>query len=293
MDNLDDPTHIDLGDDLLEITRTVVGSASTVPHPLAQVSRESIAEHLQNARILLTEGFATESKRILRKILIVDPSSVTARRLLEDIHTRELEEILRLDSSRKPRSLVETGEIEEQAVLNSREVDALIASLDEDLKLGLDPEDELLNVFRTTASLQGVTQKLIKEAEALPSRELIDQAIAFREMGLFPVSLGLLSLVQRRASAERARGDSAPLYWESLTLILECLNGSGRCFEAVLRAQEKSADPVFEPDVPTEFLYQYARALEASQRAQEAKRVYECISQNAPTYRDVKERLRP
>ena len=108
----DGGTRVDMGDDLLEKTAVLVmpgahahptpapapapapvhtissphQSIAPEPEPLSPgpIGPEQIADHMQSARILMGEGILEDAKRILRRILLTDPSRLEARRMLDE-----------------------------------------------------------------------------------------------------------------------------------------------------------------------------------------------------------------
>src|SRR4051812_7771187 len=81
-------TSVDLGEDLLESTNTQ-SPIQTKP----EILDHQIEDQYESARILANEGLVEEAKKVLRRIILLDPAHVAARKKLQEIQSQEMKNI--------------------------------------------------------------------------------------------------------------------------------------------------------------------------------------------------------
>ncbi|MBC7691098.1 MAG: hypothetical protein H7222_04965 [Methylotenera sp.] len=264
-------TLVDLGDDLLEKTRTTLT-------PTPEVSNAFNADdQLQSARILFGEGFFEEAKKILHRVLVEEPSNKTAIQRLEEIRQTELKQILNSDSPARSRRKSRPQPAEESDPFDA---DEILQKLDHDLKLSQGQVDPVAILFKDSAGMQAFSDRVEVECLNASSRDRLDLGIAFLEMGLHELSMRQFRVAQR--SAEHALPATALLAY---TMIL-----SGQAFEATLTLELILGDSEVRPDDQVEFIYLMGRAHEALQRNEFAVGYYREVMEHDPHYRDTRER---
>lgn len=281
-------TRVDLGEDLLQ-TRS--GVETNPRNSFAPVSSDTdpgetivdeIGDKLESARILLNEGLLEEGKKVLRKILIQDPHNVVARKRLEEVHEKELQQIFGDSAPRRPTLGATKADTE---VTRSFDTDQLIQNLDLDLQLGLG--DLRPSLFHSdepalTGPLPKWDLKLDEHLSGLSSKDRLDVGIAFLEMGFY-----------KQASAQ------FQFVLNDLTYRIQ-----GAClfaFSKILEKEPFEASLVLEPllnesDIPAkeklEILYLSARASEALDQKTQAIGKYLQICKLEAGYRDTEDRLK-
>ena len=262
-------TRIDLGDDLIEKTAVdmpVSFSATTV-------SSAAIADPTtENARILFSEGLLEEAKKILHAVLFQDPRNLPARKLLDEIHEKELDQIFGNKTINKA-SLTASRQLQQ--------TDDVISSLDEALGLGLAARPSL-SLFEESDEIERFIQKTLSTISALALREQLDIAIAFLTMGLYEVAQKILEPIVAKDSEHRISGAH---------LLVYCLMMLDKEYEAI----EQCEQILSQSDVPLEqkvhFIYLEARAYEKIGKKDLAVKFYQETIRIDPDYRDAKNRI--
>lgn len=178
-----DETRVDLGDDLLESTRTSFSDTRqslTVPVKHANPEKAS-DEELESARILMSEGLWDEAKEALHRSLRHHSENRLAKKLLEEVHARELQELLNRPHRAEPSGVVE------------EDIADVLKKLEEDWRLGLDTgEANGLSLLATHEAHRELARCASEQAATLSVRERADLAIGFLQMELPEIALSLL-----------------------------------------------------------------------------------------------------
>ncbi len=262
-------TKIDLGDDLLDKTATLVPEAR---------DGESVPELLENAKILLSEGFFDEAKKALRKVLLKDQNNPSALKRLGDIHELELKQIFGEEKTqnKNPKTVIPD-------LRSSRE---LMHSLDRDFGLGifdlnggeLSPAE---SIFEDEKAMEKFASHLDREHADAPAKDRMDLGIAFLEMGFY-----VLAIRQFQAASRSDELRVPALILESTGMIL-----AGRLFQATLSLEALARESELEVGLKSEIFYLLGRAYEALSKSAEARSWYRQVQAINPDYRDVEARL--
>lgn len=268
-------TRVDLGDDLLEPTREM-------PASKAESLRETdLADQLQSAKILMSEGLLDEAKRILRKILIADSRRLAARELLREIHEIELKQLFGEGPLRRFRnqSQRQVENVSEAAI------DEVMRDLDQDLKLGM------FNKSSSTHSLAPL------EDLELSGQNRIDLGIAFLEMGHYELAVRHLKVAFQYFLEESVNEVHVSVENISLNILVAtsllayALILAERPYEAAQVLQEQIQNSSISCENQLEFLYLMGRAYEAMNQEELAKNSYLQVAHVDRAYRDVGSRL--
>jgi tetratricopeptide (TPR) repeat protein len=183
-----EPTSIDLGDDLVEKTAIIPGHvASTASAAGEDQPALAPSELIRNARILLGEGFPEEAKKTLRQILLADADHEEAKTLLERIHESELRQMF---GSAEPAVRKSFSSSYDESILDV-DSDEIVRILDRDLGLGEGEAPAVPSMFSDARLLAQFADQVDREVGE-QSQDRADLAIAFIEMGLYPVAIRLL-----------------------------------------------------------------------------------------------------
>lgn len=294
-----DDTRVDLGSDLIQQpTRALPGLAggaknrpvslgiqdsadiTNIPKNIPKNIQDDINDQLQNASILVSEGFSEEAKRILHGIIIADPGNLEARGLLEKIHEEELKRML-------------GGPLERHVPDVSSDPRDVLIRLDRDLELGMFSEngEELgtrqLSIFKDEQALGRFAGKLDKDFEHSSAKELIDLGIAFLEIGLYE-----LAVRQFKQAAERSRPRTDEDFVSAACLTAYCLLRSDRPFEAIASMQPVLQDCEIGTENKVELFYLMGQAYELMKKPDLAMQWYDQVRKVDPRYRDIDERMR-
>jgi tetratricopeptide (TPR) repeat protein len=279
-DSTNSGTRVDLGEDLLTEAEPSAGTSATIslPASLGETQAPSLAERLENARILFNEGMLEEAKKELHQIIIADGTLLPARKLLDEIHEIELKQIFQ---SEVPRERSEGG-----AWLDPRRIDteAIMERLDDDLKLGLNAPE--LSLLADKEAMKALSSQLDQALLGSTSQDRVDVGIAFMEMGLFEIASRIFRVAARTSSGVEARSASALLAY---TLVL-----AGQAFEATLVIAPILQDGEATVGEKAEFFYLMGRAHEALGRPGQAIGWYRKSQETDPgyqSYRDTEERI--
>jgi tetratricopeptide (TPR) repeat protein len=164
-------TEIDLAEDLLATQVDIEKSNKTTTEIQTQdqpIQFENVDEGLENARILMNEGLLDDAKRILHRIIVIEPRNLQAKRLLEDIHDLELKEIF-LDAPKR-RGVFRNSLLRSDSFETKLDTLEIIKKLDADLELN----------FLVEAS----KKPIYVVDEDLTPNDHIDIGIGFFEIGL-------------------------------------------------------------------------------------------------------------
>lgn len=269
-------TSIDLGDDLLEKTAVtshdnLSRNETTAPEPLPIESPE---DGLASAKILMGEGLLEDAKRVLHRVLVLDASNARAKRMLADVHDKELQQIF--SDSPKRKGILDDLRLNRRTWIDERPSEQILNELDRDLGLGLLDE---LESGKQASEWAGA---LDRDLSDIDSKSRIDVAIAFLEMGLFETASRVLSVVMAEPG--------------SIGFTASCLYATAKIaekdgFSATLALEPVVSDPEIATVDKIEVFYLLGRAAELSSNRTLAAQWYGEVMRVDTDYRDVVERL--
>jgi tetratricopeptide (TPR) repeat protein len=266
--------------------------------PTGPLTPEQLSDQMQSARILMGEGIFEDAKRILRRILLTDPSLVEARKHLEEIHETELKQIF--GESETPRHRLRRAA--EPITPIEISADIVMQGLDRDLKLGIfdergDAGDEgraaQLSLFKDKAAMERFGARMDEDFGGAPAAERIDLGIAFLEMGLYDLAVRHFQAATSRLVLEELKeGTPREPALAATGLLAYALILGGRAFEATIRLQPLLNDVELDKSRKLDLIYLMGRAFEAMGKLEEARQWFGQAAEIDPAYRDVLERLR-
>lgn len=171
----------DHGSDLLELSTQVPADQKTEGSHSAPDVAPDITD---DVRILIQEGLLDEAKKRIRQSLVQNPDWIQGRVFLEEIHDRELEDLL------KRPELAALGTQKPETVSVMR----IMRELDRDLQLSMD-----LWTGASSAAQETFSATLLNSLVDTPASVALDLGIACFEMGLLETSLQLFG--RARATA--------------------------------------------------------------------------------------------
>ena len=286
-DSNSEGTRVDLGDDLLESTQFVNRSVEK-QGKASEVS--DLADQMQSARILLSEGILEEAKRVLRKILISFNGNLEARQLLEQIQEIEIRQIR--DGSDLQRRRLGRREPETSIEVSA---DVVLKDLDRDLNLGILEQEQAqgvgaLSLFEDRRALDEFGKKLDSEMVSSSVSDRVDLGIAFLEMGLYDLAIRIFDAVMQRLILEPEETAYQLISVTGLLSYTYIL--AGRAFDATMLMQPILAESEVQPVDKLDLIYLMARAYEVLGQTAAAQDWYMQTQQIDPHYRDVQDRLR-
>lgn len=277
-------TIVDLGEDLLEKT--------------AVISRGGIQHDFESAKIFVQEGLLEDAKRVLRQILVKDPTDPDARGLLERIQASEVREILVSEGPKRPVSAAERL-LESQAKTES--IEFLVKKLDDDFGLNLsEAQDKEEATEGCATDLECDLEKSLTEAigRTLPrlrAEDKQDLGIAFLEMEFHHLALICFDSTRKHWEWRYAldADEAAMTRWISSAILqvithLRLKHG----FEGT-----QILEPMIQRgDIPlqhrAELYYWLGRSAEEVDQNSIARGYYAQVWVLSEGYRDVSERLR-
>lgn len=269
-------TSIDLGDDLLEQTAvTSRDDAVATSMPQSEpLPIESPDDGLASAKILINEGLLEEAKRVLHRVLVLEPSNARAKRMLADVHDRELQQIF--SDAPKRKGILDDLRLNRRTWIDERPSEQILKELDRDLGLGL------LEELDQGTQAPGWAQSLDRDLADLDPQSRVDVAIAFLEMGLFESAARVLSIAMTEPGA--------------IGFVASCLYATAKIaekdgFSAALALEPVVSDPEIATDDKLEVFYLLGRAAELTSNRELAMQWYGEVMRVDTDYRDTAERL--
>jgi tetratricopeptide (TPR) repeat protein len=277
-----DSTRIDLGEDLLEKTARL--SFNSVEPTDVHFGLEKVPDRLESAKILIREGFADDAKKILHKVLILDPGNAMASQTLNEIHELELKQIFGSGEARR-----RVFEPKAADFLSDVDSEVLMRKLDQDLDLGLSRPFSLFDDQDQLDSYCTRIENDLSRAQALP-QDWIDLGIGFLEMDLYSISTRLFEGACRKLESNSSEPDKKILSSSCLLALSQIL--AGKPFEAVSCLQPLVRDSGFERGGHLEIFYLLGRAYELMGRLDLGAYYYQQVAKVDPVYRDIDHRLK-
>lgn len=272
-------TRVDLGEDLLEGTRAGAPdkppeSETKAPEPPAETSTE---EEIANGEILIGEKIYDEAKKVLRRVLRRDPSSIKAKELLLHIQEREIQELLTNDS--RPSQRLGSSSTDEQDAPA-----AVVESLERELRLNLDRAEvrAVPDLFPDSVAEAAYTRRTLEAAAKLAPRDVMDLGIAHMEMGLYGAAKAIFE--------ELVKFDEYKI--SGMYLLGMALIHADECVEATIRLEPLVRDLTLTEPQKADFLYMMGLAFERLGERIKARDFYRRVHLLNPRYRDVMEKLR-
>jgi len=190
-------TRIDLGDDLLEKT-AILNAPDNISNReidpvlkslnIKAVTLENLDDILTSAKILQGENLFEDAKKLLHQILILSPDHPEAKKLLNEIHDTELQQIFGKSTPPPSRPPINSDHFDP---------DVLIHHLDQDLGLGIFNETKIqLNQFsliQNPEELNAYCDQLEQDLGQSPAQDWIDLGIGFLEIDLYSVASRLFA----------------------------------------------------------------------------------------------------
>jgi hypothetical protein len=273
-------TQVDLGEDLLEKTRTRT-QTRTIPGNLP--AGKHVGDDLQSAKILLGEGLVDDAKRVLRRILINDPGNAPAKAMLNEILDRELKQLFGEGGPQRRRfSIQPPPELD----LSQIDPEGLMRGLDRDLDLGLfEPGDGPVEELRQTSADLG--KAVDAQLKGATPRDRIDIGVGFFELGMPELALKQFQAAHRQCDPD----DPGTLFFSASCLLAETQILCEKSHDAVEVIQVALRSPAASFEEKLELIYLMGKANERLKSMGAAHSWYRLVSEIDPTYRDVQDRL--
>lgn len=295
-------TRVDLGDDLIVKTAVLDPALQNrVVHPILEsfkmgsITRETIPEVLASVKILMSENFYDDAKRLLHQVLLVDPDQAIATHYLAEVHDQELKQLFGDDSARSPTFLFQN---EKQKAPFTGDPDQIIRKLDEDLNLGLFVEaagartGQPLSLFEDQGELEKFCDRLEKTLQhdkppASP-QDWIDLGIGFLEMELYLVAIRLFTGAIKQAAGV----ENSEIRVSGTCLLALALASSQKYYEAIAEIQPLLLDVDLQQQDKLELFYLMGRTYEMMRKPLLSLPFYQQITEVESSYRDTVQRLR-
>ncbi len=258
-------TRVDLGDDLLEPTRTrTLALEPEIP--------ESAPEKISSARILMGEGMATDAKKILRSILLNENERdywVRAREALDEILKVEMNQLLKPSVASRP-SASETLTVPDAEI---REIEDRWGALD------LSEAEDVL--FSGDAAREQFIAGLEARLQTANIETRLDLVSGLIEMTLYRLAETVIRPLVQDAVYGPAAAELQVRIWMQ----------TDRQFEATQLLEDFLSRPELAIEHRFEFFYLMGCAYQQMNRAQEARGWFGELLKRSGGYRDVEFRL--
>jgi tetratricopeptide (TPR) repeat protein len=232
-----------------------------------RVPKPSARDEVESAKILFQEGLLDEAKKILHRIIISHPSYAKASMLLKEIQKTELDHILNRSHASSDRKKLEDPE-------------NILRKLEADLGISIDSR---------MVALDSTQEHWIHSME-LGSRERLDLAIAFFEMGCYRDADRELIEALRIFRVENSSLDESGV--SIVALRAESLIRLEEAFEAKMFLAPILNEPEISHELKLPLYYLAARSEELLGGRAEAKAWLQKVMDIDPLFRDANFRIR-
>ncbi len=270
-------TQVDLGEDLLTTKDTTREMGEEELFELGS-RMGSPDEMLASARILFNEGILEEAKKILFKLVRIEPRNILARKLLDEIHQQELRVLFSDVEERKPR-------FRSSGPQEIEDTETVIAKLEKEI--GIEPVNFADFIFTDPRQIEAYWHSLKAHLSDMELDDRLDLGVAFMEMGWLDIAERIFFEVARLATESELKSTEL----KSKSLQVFALSQLGRDFESIMVIETILNRSDFSDPEKIEFHYQLARIYERTQRPKNAVEVYRHILQVDRRYRDSLERF--
>ncbi len=227
------------------------------------------------AQILKNEDMLSDAKKLLRKILIMDPDHSEARLLLTEIQKEEIETLMDNIKSSRPYQKEKIEKIDPEEVLSDLEKN-LNANL-RDVHPRVVPD-----LFKTDEEYEIFVQAVLGLYNKYDPRDLLDLSVAFMEMGLVEPALQILKLVGKNPEYHNA----------SITMSCRALLIAGKPFEAIVRLEPLMKEANVDENQSCDLFYLMAKSFEMLSDQPRSLEFYRKVYRLNPRYRDVMEKIK-
>ena len=172
-----DHTTVDLGDDLLKTKTTMYESQRSTDVIPNETNPNSIADWIESAKILMSEGIFGEAKKNLRKVIFNDPTNTVAQKLLDQIQDIEVQRLLQEEQT----SVFQRRRIGDDV----REPHEVLEQLMSDLNIHFNEEEESEKPFASD-EVEAEFNKWVKSfSVGAKAKDYLDFGVALIQMQLY------------------------------------------------------------------------------------------------------------
>ncbi len=272
-------TDVDLGDDLLRKPQKPESAEAVASRRETNVATHVTTDVLfRDARILEREGLWAQSKALLRKILRLDSHDVRARKLLEEIQEKEIQQWIHKETHRENRA---TESELLRVPLRLGEIQKIAAALENDL--GLDSAERRLTSTETQALKRSV------DRASMNPHDRVELGIGFFEMRLFELAEHSFRFGLRAVETES--GTDVLARANLVVLLAQALVAQGKFFDASAELDRCLPDADILGPARLELTYWMGRAHEGMENHVEALKWYETVRADDRYHRDTQERI--
>jgi tetratricopeptide (TPR) repeat protein len=212
----------------------------------------------------------------LRRVLRLEPASLSARDRLEEIQKIEIKRLLGQDDGATGGGFVRAKKKTESPLEDGESV---AAALERELGPTPGAEDRFFANEAERDAFHASLERLCAEATA---QDRIDLGIAFLEMEFYEAAVRMFRAAAADESVER----------RARALLATALVAKGNGFEAMIELEALVADQSAPPEEKVDYGYLAGRAQESLENFAVAARWYRAVLQIEPGYRDAEDRLR-
>lgn len=233
-----------------------------------------LQDAIEKAQILFNEELYVDAKKILRKVLIIDPDQSEAKALLSEIQKIELDHLMDQTKGIKKYS----DDINEK--INVEEV---IMGLEKTVKVKIIEENKGdLSFFQSDEIRNDYKNKLLKNVKKLNDRELLDLSIAFYEMELFELSIIVLDNISSQSN----------LYLSAQILNCKSLIALNKPIEAIVKLEGLLKKSELTELARCNINYLLGTSYEKLKDSKRANEYFRYVYQLNPRFKDVMEKLK-
>lgn len=233
-----------------------------------------LQDAIEKAQILFNEELYVDAKKILRKVLIIDPDQSEAKTLLSEIQKIELDQLMDQTKGIKKFSDEKSEKIN---------VDEIIMGLEKTVKVKIiDENNSELKLFKNNEIRNIYKNKLIKNIEKLNGRELLDLSIAFYEMELYEFAINVLENISLQSE----------LFLSAQILNCKCLIEQNKPIEAIVKLEGLLKKSEITELVRCNINYLLGTSYEKLKDTKRANEYFRYVYQLNPRFKDVMEKLK-
>lgn len=260
---------------------------------------DDVPDSLESARILLSEGYLLDAKKLLQKLLIQDATNVRARGLLKEIQQTEIEALLADGGPKLPWETKK--EIYSENLKSEAAIDLVISGLNQDLDLGLEQSvltsrnrafgsevlGAVLDGFQDGAEIyryfRGVEDSLVKSGAT--AQDYLDLGVGYLEMGRVTVASLLFGRTLKRLRC--AEVPERALILSATCLLAEAKALCGDLSEAIGQLEALDRDPAFRDAEKLEVYYLLGKYYQSLEQGERAAKNFDQVLSLQPDFRDA------
>ena len=230
-----------------------------------------LQDAIEKAQILINEELYVDAKKILRKVLIIDPDQSDAKSLLNEIQKIELDQLMDLTKNIKKNTNEKPN------------LDEILEGLEKVTKTKLvENKNQSIELFKNDKLKNEYLNKLNEKISKINDRDLLDLSIAFYEMELFEFAVMIIQNISNHSD----------YYMSAQIIICKSLIELNKPIEAIVKLENILKKSELKEQIRCNVNYLLGNAYEKLKDFKRANEYYRYVYQLNPRFKDVMEKLK-